>query len=292
MALRVGYVREHFSSPLLQFAAKDDGKTFVLVEHPGGTGSLISALTNNEVDVAIALTDPLLAGIAKGSDAYRLVGSFVTTPLNWAVITGTKSKYQSIADLKGTTIGISRPGSGSQTMAAVMALQHKWQIRFQRLNNNIHGLIDSVNADTTSAFMWEWFTTKPWVDRGEARFIGSVPTPWPSWLIAAHPSPERAPPAAVRAFLTTLSEYVRAFNSSEKRAGANIEFIKEKFNYPEEDIKAWLETVGYPTDCGTLSVKVIVDTLNVLEKAGVVQKPANGFKVEDFINSNITSLVD
>lgn len=80
-----------------------------------------------------ALTDPLIAGIARGSDVYKLVGSYVTTPLNWyvyfyhvtllsymytcmcvcvqrAVITGTNSKYHTMSDLKDTTIGISRPG--------------------------------------------------------------------------------------------------------------------------------------------------------------------------------------
>lgn len=30
-----------------------------------------------------ALTDPLISGIAKGSTQYKLVGSYVTTPLNW-----------------------------------------------------------------------------------------------------------------------------------------------------------------------------------------------------------------
>lgn len=67
---------------------------------------------NDEIDVAIALTDPLLGGIAKGTSqgAYKLVGSYVMTPLNWAVVTGKDSKYQSIADLKGTTMGISRAG--------------------------------------------------------------------------------------------------------------------------------------------------------------------------------------
>ena len=58
------------------------------------------------------------------------------------MITGKNSQYNSIADLKGTTIGISRYGryvfscqavapsheydSGSQTMAYVMALQQGW----------------------------------------------------------------------------------------------------------------------------------------------------------------------
>ncbi len=39
------------------------------------------------------------------------------------------------------------------------------------MNNDIRGLIDSVNDGSTSAFMWEWFTTKPFVDAGEARFV-------------------------------------------------------------------------------------------------------------------------
>lgn len=41
-------------------------------------------------------------------------------------MTGKDSKYTSIQDLRGTTIGISRPGSGSQTMAGVMAMQQEW----------------------------------------------------------------------------------------------------------------------------------------------------------------------
>ncbi|KAH8976785.1 hypothetical protein EDB86DRAFT_3094478 [Lactarius hatsudake] len=59
-------------------------KTFTLVECPSGTGQLISRLTNDEIDVAIALTDPLISGIANGSKAYKLVGSYVNTPLDWS----------------------------------------------------------------------------------------------------------------------------------------------------------------------------------------------------------------
>ena len=62
-----------------------------------------------------------------------------------------------------------------------------------------------------------------------------MPTPWPSWLIAAHP--ERASADALREFLGTLSTYVREFNSRESRAGPNVHFIKDKFGYPEEDIQ-------------------------------------------------------
>ncbi|KAF8628015.1 hypothetical protein AX15_004133 [Amanita polypyramis BW_CC] len=292
MPLRVGYVREHFSSPLLQFAEIDKGVTFILVECPSGTGQLISCLANNEIDIAIALTDPLISGIANGSKAYKLVGSYVTTPLNWAVITGKSNKFSDIHALRGTTLGISRHGSGSQTMAYVMALQQGWhtdQLEFQ-VNNDIRGLINSVNDGSTSAFMWEWFTTKPFVDTGEVRFIGSVPTPWPSWLIAAHPSQERAPLEAVQRFLENLTTYVREFDTAENRAGKDIDFIKEKFGYPEEDIKAWLRTVGFVNDCTVVSKKVIQDTLSVLEKAGVVKAPGDGFNIHDFVADTVVSL--
>ncbi|KAI0317062.1 periplasmic binding protein-like II, partial [Amylostereum chailletii] len=293
-------VREHFSSPLLQLADADAGATFTLVECPSGTGQLISRLTNDEIDVAIALTDPLIAGIANGSEAYRLVGSYVSTPLNWAVITGKTSPYASIADLApaegkpAVPLGISRHGSGSQTMAYVMALQQGWateRLQFQ-VNNDIRGLIDAVNGGRASAFMWEWFTTKPYADAGEVRFIGSVPTPWPSWLIAAHPDPTRAPPAALRAFLAALSAAVAAFDAPAARAERDVAFVRDRFGYPEEDVRAWLDTVGYPQDCATIPIEVIATTLSVLEKAGVVQAPASGaFDPRDFVDPSVVALV-
>ncbi|KAJ3797019.1 hypothetical protein GGU11DRAFT_101324 [Lentinula aff. detonsa] len=289
MSLRIGYVREHFSSPLLQFAEADEGHTITLVECPSGTGQLISRLTKDEIDVAIALTDPLISGIANGSQAYKLIGSYVTTPLNWAVITGRDSKYEKISDLKDTTIGISRLGSGSQTMAYVMGFQQGWSpegMKFQ-VNNDIRGLINSINDGSTSAFMWEWFTTKPWLDSGEVRFIGSVPTPWSSWLVAAQPS---ANTEALKQFLTTLSSYVSSFNSTERRETNNVEFIQSKFGYGEEDIKAWMKSVSYPQDCLVIPKDVIMNTLSILEKAGVVKSPEGGFNVNDFVESKVVKL--
>lgn len=39
-------------------------------------------------------------------------------------------------------------------------------------------------------------------------------------------------------FLSTLSEYVRAFDSPEKREAEDVEFISHTWGYPESDIKA------------------------------------------------------
>lgn len=51
--IRVGWHKEHFLSPLLQFVAADAGKTVELVECPGGTGDMQAKLKNDEVDVVI-----------------------------------------------------------------------------------------------------------------------------------------------------------------------------------------------------------------------------------------------
>lgn len=91
--------------------------------------------------------------------------------------------------------------------------------------------------------------------------IGSVLTPWPSWLIAAHPSAERANPAALRNFLGQLTGYVTRFDSEGQREKADVDFIRERFGYPESDIRAWLKTVRWVEDCSAIPGKVIADTL-------------------------------
>ncbi|GAC95458.1 possible thiamine biosynthesis enzyme [Pseudozyma hubeiensis SY62] len=313
--LRIGYVPEHFAAPLHHLAATSWGQSNIeLVSQPSGTGQMLTSLdasqmSGQKIDVAVALTEALITGIAKGRSDYKLVGSYVRTSLNWAVITGTKpyaSSYNSIDDLKGTKIGISRIGSGSQIMASVMALQHGWntttigggadagsaEIEF-KVNDTFQNLRDGVNGKEgaeTSCFMWEWYTTKPYVDSGEVRFIGNVPTPWPSWTIAASCNTALSNSSTKLAeFLAKLQESIREFANTETRQnGQAKEWIVNHHQYKEEDVESWLKTVrwvgedmtdpegvkvpttGQNTTTQTVSSETIKETLQVLEKAGVL----------------------
>ena len=74
--------------------------------------------------------------------------------------------------------------------------------------------------------------------------IGSVPTPWPSWLIAAHP--ERAQAKDLSAFLDGLTKFVNDFDSPDARATKNIPFIESKFGYQKADIEASISAVYLP----------------------------------------------
>jgi len=82
--LRVGFVPEHFSTPL-HFAQKYFGLDAKLIPFPSGTGHMIISLRSGEIDVGIGLTEGWVAGLGKsgleGDGGYKIVGTYVETPL-------------------------------------------------------------------------------------------------------------------------------------------------------------------------------------------------------------------
>ncbi|TYJ56023.1 hypothetical protein B9479_003265 [Cryptococcus floricola] len=289
--IRVGWHREHFLSPLLQLVEKDNGETIELVECPGGTGEMQVKLKEGEIDLCIALTDALIAGLANGQTSYKLVGRYIASPLRWAIITGKDSKYNSVDQLKGTTFGISRLGSGSQVMASVLSLQEGWTEEDQpkfKVNGQFKPLRDSVNSEETSVFLWEWFTTKPYVDSGEVRFIGSVYTPWPCWHIAASPA---ADSAAIKTFLTSLQPYVQHFNSPAARESEDVDFVHSFFGQKKEDVVEWLKSVRWEDQLLEVKEDVVRETLRMLGKAGVVKPGAEKLDIETFVNTDVATII-
>ena len=126
--------------------------------------------------------------------------------------------------------------------------------------------------------MWEWYTTKPFLN--EVRFIGSVPTPWPSWAIAASTSFLSSSPdskATLRTFLSSLEAKVRDFDSPEKREKDDVDYVMNEFGYPEEDVKAWLSTVGYFHTLEGMDEEMVKSTLRYVRdkhrRARDVQRP-------------------
>lgn len=252
--------------------------------------------------MAIALTESLIAGIAKGRKDIRLVGTYVRSSLVWAVIAGAQAtQYSGIDNLRGTTMGISRLGSGSHVMASVMALNQGWSpsdISF-KVNDNFSNLRKSVNEGTTSAFMWETFTTKPYFDIKEVKKIGQVHTPWPSWSIASSVETTMSRPSQrtlLETFLEKLQEFITAFTSPESFA-ADIprDFIIKELHYQPTDVVDWLDTVrwvgdgrpnsskqfyvnnGQNTTTTTVSRQTLAKTLKTLQQAGVLsEEQVNG----------------
>ncbi len=81
--LRIGYVPEHFSTPI-HFAKTYFGLDAETIPYPSGTGHMITALRAGDIDVGIGLTEGWVAGLGKEEPeqgGYKIVGTYVETPL-------------------------------------------------------------------------------------------------------------------------------------------------------------------------------------------------------------------
>lgn len=292
MALRIGFVPEHFSTPLY-FAEKYFGLDAKLVPFPSGTGHMVTALRAGEIDVGIGLTEGWIAGLGRedveGDGGYRLVGTYVETPLLWAISTGAKRQdIPSIDSLHGRKIGISRPGSGSQVMGYVLADQRGWLTSpsppfsetmtlqtFDRLRS-------AVNSGEADFFMWEHFTSKRYHDAGEIRRLGDIRTPWSSWKIVASTAlaPENGGlDERVLTLFRKLDQGVDHFNANLDEA---VEYIAGNLGYTEPDARAWLDTVRFPARTEGVEHAVVADCVAILRKAGVLVE-GKGMTAEDMV---------
>jgi len=99
-------------------------------------------------------------------DEYRIIGTYVDAPLTWAVSAGKGSVHSSLDTLQGSTVGVSRLGSGSHIMAIVMGEERGWLSGEQAVPfsfaplKDFKGLRDGVNSGAADVFMWETFMSK------------------------------------------------------------------------------------------------------------------------------------
>ncbi|KAI0123929.1 hypothetical protein BJ170DRAFT_66771 [Xylariales sp. AK1849] len=277
--LRLGFVPEHFSTPI-HFAQKHFGLRANLIPFPSGTGHMITALRAGEIDVGIGLTEAWVAGLGKedtpGDGGYRIVGTYVETPLCWAISTGAKRpEIDGISSLKGSKIGISRPGSGSQVMGYVLADQQGWLTNSSPYEDFIPlqtfaKLRAAVNEGSADFFMWEHFTSKRYYDSEEIRKIGEIYTPWSSWKIVASTSSTTVKDdARLRDLFSKLDQGVKYFEEHQDEA---VKYISTELDYSEEDAREWLRTVRFATETAGVNSKVIEGVIIVLQKAGVLRK--------------------
>ncbi|TKA68858.1 hypothetical protein B0A49_06161 [Cryomyces minteri] len=282
--LRIGYVPEHFSTPL-HFAQKYFGLNATLTPFPAGTGHMISSLKASEIDVGIGLTEGWVAGLAKAAQAqdaapYKLVGTYVESPLLWAISTGKDREFHDVGDLKGKKVGVSRIGSGSYVMPFVLADQHSWlrsdgHPPFEAVPlETFAKLRDGVNDKSADFFMWEHFTTKKYWDNGSIKRLGEVATPWSSWKIVARDPLDKS----MQAMSDAINAGILYFNEHQQEA---VDYISTELDYSKEDAEEWTKTVEFAKDVRGVDPKVVEKTIQTLGKAGVLD--AQKVDVEDMV---------
>lgn len=249
-SLRVGGVPEHFNLP---WHMAEEENLFDIREldiswtdFHGGTGAMTKALRENEIDVAILLTEGIVADIIKGNPS-KILGVYINSSLQWGIHVNAKSEIKTEEDLKNKVAAISRYGSGSHLMSYVFADNKNWKIdnlKFEVVKS-LDGGRESLKNKEADYFLWEKYTTKPFVDNGEFRRVGVCPTPWPSFVIAVTDRCLEEKPEAVKCLLKSIYQSNFAFiNNPDSCAN-----ISERYNLDFKDIKQWFQETEWATDC-------------------------------------------
>lgn len=239
--LKIGSVPEHFNLPWHLCIENDSfakkGIDVAWKDFPGGTGAMTKALRNEEIDIAILLTEGIVKDITEGNPS-KIIQTYIETPLIWGIHVATTSTFQNINDIEHATAAISRYGSGSHLMAYVNAQNQGWNtenLKFEVIKN-LDGAVKGLKEGKGDYFMWEHFTTKPYVDNGTFRRIADCPTPWPCFVIAATDN-------ALNTKLPQIKELLHIINNtttSFKKIDQIAETLSDRYHQKLPDIKKWL----------------------------------------------------
>lgn len=265
---KVGGVPEHFNLPWRK-AIEENRFSKQSIElnwedYHGGTGAMTKALREGDLDIAILLTEGIIADIHRGNPS-KIVQFYVKSPLRWGVHVGAKSKYKSIEDLKNSRAAISRFGSGSHLMAYVNADDRQWDLNQQKfvVVKNLDGGRSALTQGEADYFLWEKFTTKPFVDNGEFRILGECPTPWPSFVIAVRDEVLINHPEKIEFILNTIKASCKRVKASTN----SITEIAERYKLKEEDVAVWFSETewAYEGDVCEETIDKVQDRLLTLE---------------------------
>lgn len=268
--LNIDGVPEHFNLPWRWIeqrqALREFDVTLRWTDVAEGTGRMIERLNEGAADIALLLTEGAVAGIARGG-RFRILGTYVASPLQWGVHVAADSPFHDATALAGRRFAISRHGSGSHLMAAVYARMRQWPGPAESfvVVDNIDGARRALKHGEADIFLWERFTTKPYVDGGEFRCIDVLPTPWPCFVACASEAALADKATAARLALHAALHVAQRL-ASEEEAPA---LFAERYDLQPDDAAEWLQQTRWSAT-GGISGDILEQTGEALREVGMV----------------------
>ena len=253
--VKIGGVPEHFNLPwyltLKNGEYKAEGINLRWHDYYGGTGAMCKGLREGDIDIAVILTEGIIKDIIAGNPS-KIVQTFVKSPLVWGIHVAAASDYKNIEDLKGKKAAISRYGSGSHLMAYINAENNNWDLendlQFEVIRN-LNGAIEGLTSGIADYFMWEKFTTKPFVDDGVFRRVGECPSQWPCFVIAVSNKFIEDHEADLKTILDIINNTTLDF----KDIPSIDKTISNRYEQQLEDVREWLSITEWSQDVLTQS---------------------------------------
>lgn len=274
LVLNIGGVPEHFNLPwhLCMEEGRFDsiGVKVNWTDFPGGTGAMTRELRHGSLDVALVLTEGMIADICLGNKS-KIVSFYTDSPLIWGVHTTAYNKFEVVKDVIPPIFAISRWGSGSHLMAYVFAKNQGWNpktaISF-KVVSNLDGARESLGNKTSNLFMWERFTTKPFVDSGELKHLTNQATPWPCFVVAARNKVLRDHQDKLNQVIQIVLDRAQAL----KQDPQATQIIAERYKLKQEDVAIWLDSTEWAKSMDTKN-DIVEECLNTLEELEIVKNP-------------------
>lgn len=266
--IRVGGVPEHFNLPwhlaIESGAFADAGLEVEFIEVPGGTGAMSQMLAEDQLDVAILLTEGGITKILNGA-SNRLVKAYTTSPLIWGIHVPAHCDIQSVEQIRGRKYAISRLGSGSHLMAIVDAAERDWntsEMQFEIIKN-LDGAREAMAAGTAEVFLWEKFMTMPLVDAGEFRRVGERVVPWPAFVASASCEFIASNSQRLKQMLEVAQNSAQTLSESDDA----VVVISQRYDLKREDTETWFGQTEWCFDfeCPTSAIEKVVRYLRELD---------------------------
>lgn len=269
--IRMGGVPEHFNAPWAMATDRglfaDSSFRVAWSEHPGGTGEMLDALHAGELDVAILLTEGVVADYARRKSTVA-IGTWVETPLQWGIHTRPGGEVTERGDVVGRRFAISRRTSGSHLMAILLVDSLKADpsdIHFVEVGT-IDGARQAFERGEADVFMWERTMTKPLVDAGEFGFVGTFQAPWPAFTFACAESKAAELAVALPELLSVVRPLCQQLRGHPE---SGAETLAERFEIPRLELQEWLErTTWNPTS--EVDIDALRDAALALRRAGAI----------------------
>lgn len=265
--LKIGGVPEHFNLPWRLAIEEGKFKAAGIELHwsdmTGGTGQMIKGLQAGTLDIAVLLTEGITRAILKGLDA-KIIAVYVKTPLIWGVHAPVNQGINQLNDLDASTFAISREGSGSHLMTYILAKQQGWDPTALSFNvvGDVYGGLWALNNDEALGFLWEKYTTQPFVDQGKCKRIGEVLTPWPCFVIAVRNEVLQHEAALLQAILPIVQKRAQELKNSDDAA----EVLAWRYALKKDEVTAWLSKTEWSDqlDVDQNDIQNVVETLHEL----------------------------
>ena len=306
--LRIGGVPEHFNLPWRMAIEEEkflnENINLQWSDFGGGTGAMANALRNNELDLAIMLTEGITADIITGNavgNKAKIIKVYVKSPLTWGIyrlnnktpttpnpslkVGGEKTPHLSKEGLGVVTsfdqlkknipslrYAISRFGSGSHLMACVDACRRNWDIKtlnFVELKN-LAGMCEGLKNDLADVFMWESVMTQPHVDSGLLEKLDETITPWSCFMLVASENILKNNPLEIQKICHIINDYVKDF----KTKPSILEKLVTRYQIDLEKTAHWLHNTHWATD-NEIPTEMLENVMEELFKAKIISEKVN-----------------